>query len=101
MQFQQQLTKELQKQMGIRKQLADLQISEIERAANQAIEDATASGDIRTVFQDDEQFKLQALEDLVEEGQILFYKPSKLGMIITVPTPGGPYIIVRINSYLS
>ena len=66
LQFQQQLTKELQKQMGIRKQLADLQISEIERAANQAIEDAAASGDIRTVFQDDEQFKLQAQVALQE-----------------------------------
>ena len=50
-----------------------------------------APADIRASVgrQSDEQFKLQALNDLVEEGQILFYKPSKLGMIITVPTPEG------------
>ena len=51
-----------------------------------------ASADIRASVgrQSNEQFKLQALNDLVDEGQILFYKPSKLGMIITVPTPDGP-----------
>ena len=38
----------------------------------------------------DEQSKLLALEQLKEDGQILFYKPSKLGMILTVPTAEGP-----------
>jgi hypothetical protein len=50
-----------------------------------------APADIRASVgrQSDEQFKLQALQDLQDEGQILFYKPSKLGMIITIPTPDG------------
>ena len=29
--------------------------------------------------------KLQALENLKEDGQILFYKPHKLGMVLTIP----------------
>ena len=37
-----------------------------------------------------EESKLRALEQLQEDGQILFYKPSKLGMIITVPSADGP-----------
>jgi hypothetical protein len=37
-----------------------------------------------------EESKLLALEQLQEDGQILFYKPSKLGMIITVPSADGP-----------
>ena len=39
--------------------------------------------------QSGEEAKLNALNELVDSGQILFYKPSKLGMIITVPTPDG------------
>ena len=40
--------------------------------------------------QSGEEAKLNALQELQEAGQILFYKPSKLGMIITVPSADGP-----------
>ena len=40
--------------------------------------------------QSGEEAKLNALQELQEAGQILFYKPSKLGMIITVPSAEGP-----------
>ena len=38
----------------------------------------------------EENSKLLALEQLKQDGQILFYKPSKLGMVITVPSSEGP-----------
>ncbi len=40
--------------------------------------------------QSGEEAKLNALNELMEQGQILHYKPSKLGMIITVPSIDGP-----------
>ena len=58
--FRQQINSEIQKQLSLQKQLVDLEIQNIENAAKQAIADATASSDPRSIFQDDNQFKLEA-----------------------------------------
>ena len=72
----------------------DAQLAESIQELQQAGVDVTAGApaDIRAEVGrfSDEQSKLLALEQLKEDGQILFYKPSKLGMILTVPTAEGP-----------
>ena len=72
----------------------DAQLAESIQELQQAGVDVTAGApaDIRAEVGrfSNEQSKLLALEQLKEDGQILFYKPSKLGMILTVPTAEGP-----------
>ena len=70
-------------------ELADT-IEELQRAGVDVTAGAPANIRKEVGRQSDEEYKLQALNDLQEAGQILHYKPSKLGMIITVPTINGP-----------
>jgi hypothetical protein len=53
---------------------------------------AGAPANIRTEVgrQSGEEAKLNALNELRDQGQILHYEPTKLGMVITIPTPDGP-----------
>ena len=69
--------------------LADT-IEELQKAGVNVTKGAPANIRTEVGRQSDEEYKLQALNDLQEAGQILFYEPSKLGMIITVPTINGP-----------
>ena len=72
----------------------DAQLAESIQELQQAGVDVTAGApaNIRAEVGrfSNEQSKLLALEQLQEDGQILFYKPSKLGMILTIPTADGP-----------
>jgi len=69
--------------------LADT-IEELQKAGVNVTKGAPANIRKEVGRQSDEEYKLQALNDLQKDGQILFYEPSKLGMIITVPTINGP-----------
>ena len=72
----------------------DAQLAESIQELQQAGVDVTAGApaEIRAEVGrfSNEESKHLALEQLKEDGQILFYKPSKLGMILTVPTAEGP-----------
>mgnify|MGYP003652176167 CR=1 FL=1 len=70
-------------------ELADT-IEELQRAGVDVTAGAPANIRKEIGRQSNEEYKLQALNDLQEDGQILHYKPSKLGMIITIPTINGP-----------
>jgi hypothetical protein len=75
--------------MELDSQLAD-SIQELQMAGIDVT--AGAPADIRAEVGrfSEENSKLLALEQLKQDGQILFYKPSKLGMVITVPSSEGP-----------
>ena len=75
--------------MELDAQLAD-SIQELQAAGVDVTAGAPANIRAEVGRFSDEESKLRALEQLQEDGQILFYKPSKLGMIITVPSGDGP-----------
>ena len=74
--------------MELDAQLAD-SIQELQAAGVDVTAGAPANIRAEVGRFSDEESKLRALEQLQEDGQILFYKPSKLGMIITVPSGDG------------
>ena len=73
--------------------LADT-IEELQRAGVDVTAGAPPSIRREVGRQFGEEAKLNALNELREQGQILHYEPSKLGMIITVPTINGPQKIL-------
>ena len=60
-------------------------IEELQRAGVDVTADVPSNIRVQVGRQSSEEAKLQALENLKEDGQILFYKPTKLGMVITIP----------------
>ena len=60
-------------------------IEELQRAGVDVTADVPSNIRAQVGRQSSEEAKLQALENLKEDGQILFYKPTKLGMVITIP----------------
>jgi hypothetical protein len=60
-------------------------IEELQRAGVDVTADVPFNIRVQVGRQSSEEAKLQALENLKEDGQILFYKPTKLGMVITIP----------------
>jgi hypothetical protein len=73
--------------------LADT-IEELQRAGVDVTAGAPPSIRREVGRQFGEEAKLNALNELREQGQILHYEPSKLGMIITVPSINGPQKIL-------
>ena len=65
-------------------------IEELQEAGVDVMADVPAHIRFQVGRHSGEEAKLQALENLKEDGHILHYKPSKLGMIITIDTPDGP-----------
>jgi hypothetical protein len=60
-------------------------IEELQRAGVDVTADVPSNVRFQVGRQSGEEAKLQALENLKQDGQILFYKPTKLGMVITIP----------------
>ena len=60
-------------------------IEELQRAGVDVTAGAPPNVRAQVGRQSGETAKLQALENLKEDGQILFYKPTKLGMVLTIP----------------
>jgi len=60
-------------------------IEELQRAGVDVTADVPSNVRAQVGRQSGEEAKLQALENLKQDGQILFYKPTKLGMVITIP----------------
>ena len=60
-------------------------IDELQRAGVDVTADVPSNIRVQVGRQSSEEAKLQALENLKQDGQILFYKPTKLGMVITIP----------------
>ena len=75
--------------MELDSQLAD-SIQELQMAGVDVTAGAPANIRAEVGRFSEENSKLLALEQLKQDGQILFYKPSKLGMVITVPSSEGP-----------
>jgi hypothetical protein len=60
-------------------------IEELQKAGVDVTAGAPPGVRIQVGRQSGEAAKLQALENLKNDGQILFYKPTKLGMVLTIP----------------
>ena len=60
-------------------------IEELQRAGVDVTAGAPPNVRAQVGRQRGDEAKLQALENLKEDGQILFYKPHKLGMVLTIP----------------
>ena len=60
-------------------------IDELQKAGVDVTADVPSNIRAQVGRQSSEEAKLQALENLKQDGQILFYKPTKLGMVITIP----------------
>ena len=60
-------------------------IDELQKAGVDVTADVPSNIRLQVGRQSGEEAKLQALENLKQDGQILFYKPTKLGMVITIP----------------
>ena len=75
--------------MELDAELAD-SIEELQEAGVDVTAGAPANIRKEVGRQSGEEAKLNALNELRDQGQILHYKPSKLGMIITIPTIDGP-----------
>ena len=60
-------------------------IEELQKAGVDVTADVPVNIRAQVGRQSGDEAKLQAMENLKNDGQILFYKPTKLGMVITIP----------------
>ena len=75
--------------MELDAELAD-SIEELQEAGVDVTAGAPANIRKEVGRQSGEEAKLNALNELRDQGQILHYEPTKLGMVITIPTMDGP-----------